>query len=362
MKKIQPYFNNLSNDEYCKYARHLILEQIGVNGQQKLKNSKILFIGAGGLSSPAMLYLAASGIGYIGIIENDIIEISNLNRQILYDNQDIKKHKIYTAKYKLKSINKDCKIITHSYTLNTNNAIEIIKYYHIIIDGSDNFITRYLIEKVCQKLHKIHIYGGIQTFEGQLSILNYKSGIQYSDIYPKDLNLTDKNCNNNGLLGVITGTIGILQATETTKIILGIGEILDNFITTYNLLSLSFNKIKIYPQKIIKQNQSTKKYKKNIFNILSNTKIKYIQDNNKKNILIIDIRENYEFTLNTTHLTKAINIPLNKIYIISTIKFLGEYHKKKLIILYCPTSYRSLIASNYLKYNKINHYILENYQ
>nr|QCI08067.1 Molybdopterin biosynthesis protein [Plumaria plumosa] len=236
---------NLREEEYTIYARHLILENIGINGQKRLKSSKILIIGAGGLGCPAILYLAALGIGYIGIIDEDRINRSNLSRQILFNQENNNQLKTICAKQRIQKINPQCKIITHSYKLTEYNAFEIIKYYNIIIDASDNFKTRYIINYTCYQLHKIHIYGGIQQFEGQISVFNYKSGPRYSDIYPKILNLKDFSCNLNGVLGIITGTIGILQATEAIKIILGVGKILHQDLLIYNSLYSSFKLIKV---------------------------------------------------------------------------------------------------------------------
>nr|QCI05375.1 Molybdopterin biosynthesis protein [Compsothamnion thuyoides] len=285
----------ISKIEYNLYARHLILNNIGIHGQKKLKKSKILIIGAGGLGCPAMLYLVASGIGYIGIIDEDLIEISNLNRQILYNTQDIHKTKVKCAKTKLQTINPECKIIKHTKKLNNLNAEEIIKYYNIIIDACDNFKTRYIIDKTCYKLNKIHIYGSIEQFNGQICIFNYKSGIRYSNLYPKELKIQDSSCIGNGILGVMTGIIGILQATEAIKIILGIGKTLENQLLIYNLLNLSFTCVKIYSknynQKLLPLNNINT-------NIISKSQLIYIKNITKINFNY-DIRE---YRIYDTHL------------------------------------------------------------
>nr|QCI08676.1 Molybdopterin biosynthesis protein [Sphondylothamnion multifidum] len=361
MSKFASYTSTLSNQEYSTYARHLILSNVGINGQKKLKNLKVLIIGAGGLGSPAMLYLVTAGVGYIGIIENDTIDVSNLNRQILYNRTEIKKPKIYTAKQKLTKINPYCKIITHAYKLNKINASSIIKYYHIIIDCSDNFNTRYISNTICYQLHKIYIYGGIQKFEGQIAIFNYQNGIKYDDIYPRNLKLNNNNlCNENGLLGVITGTIGILQATETLKITLGIGYFADNHILIYNLLFSSFKKIQIYPSKNLLYNYLPKNETKYTHNhlIISNNQLDYIKDKQIKKTILIDIRDNIIFTNNKTNKKKVINIPWSYLHLHHTIQFLKEYHKEKVLVIYCNTVYRSLLISNIFKYYKIKHYIL----
>lgn len=251
-------YNNLSKEEYKTYARHLILSKIGIRGQQRIKKARVLCIGAGGLGCPAILYLVRSGIGYLGIIDNDIVSLSNLHRQIIYKYEDINNLKTISTKYRIKNTYNNCKIYTYSYTLNINNAYNIIKEYDIIVDASDNFETRYIIDSICYILHKIHIYGAIENFEGQVSVFNYKNGPKYSDVYPKTLNLENYKCNNTGVLGVLTGTIGILQATEAIKIITGIGQVLSGYILIYNALNTSFKKIKIplrkYNIKTLKKN------------------------------------------------------------------------------------------------------------
>lgn len=344
---------NLSEDEYNMYAKHLILENVGLNGQKRLKKAKVLVIGAGGLGCPAILYLVTSGIGYIGIIDNDYVDLSNLNRQILYSINNTNEMKTKSAKNKIQAINKRCKIITHDYKLFDENALEVIQYYDIIVDANDNFKTRYIIDKLCYKLHKIHIYGAIQEFEGQIAVFNYKNNNRYSNIYPKQLNLISNNCNNHGVIGTITGNIGIMQATEAIKIILGIGKIINNKILRCNLLNISFYQTKIYNLK------KSQKLKKNFFfNEYLKKIISELEFNNLKKsfIVIIDIRQQNEFK--KKHISKSINIPISKIKMKKSLKLLQKYIKHKTIIIYCNQIYRSIIASYIIKNNSINHYIL----
>lgn len=350
----------LSKEEYTIYSKHLILDKIGLNGQKRLKQAKVLIVGAGGLGCPAILYLVTSGIGYIGIIDDDKINLSNLNRQILYNINDENQNKTLCAKKRLINIQSHCKIITHTYRLNEKNALELIQYYDVILDASDNFRTRYLIDKVCYKLHKIHIYGAIQQFEGQVSVFNYKNNNRYSYIYPETLNLPENNCNNYGVMGIVSGHIGIIQATEIIKIILGIGNITNQQLLICNLLKMSFKKIKIHNFKI--------KHQLSHPNILSNTLFfnknlsesqLYSSKNSKnKSQLILDVRSKYEFK--KKHINKSINIPLHKLKIKKTLHFIKNHNHRKNIIIYCKEIYRSLIASNILKNYNINHYILKN--
>ena len=239
--------NNILKHEYKKYSRQIILQNIGIHGQYRLKKSSVLIIGAGGLGCPAILYLAHSGIGHIGIIDSDSIDYSNLNRQILYNDTHISQLKSDIAKQSIKNCNQQCKLKTYNIKLDKYNSYSIIKLYDIILDCTDNFETRYIIDQVCFDLHKPHIYGAIQQFEGHISVFNYKNGIRYSDIYTNldTENVTNNTCTNLGVIGVITGTIGILQATEAIKIILGIGKIITDKLLTYNLLNTKFQAISL---------------------------------------------------------------------------------------------------------------------
>lgn len=348
-------YDFFSKEEYQTYARHLILNEIGINGQQRFKKAKILCIGAGGLGCPGLLYLAITGIGYLGIIDNDIISFSNLQRQILYTNKNIDNLKTISAKQKIQEINPFCKVNIYSNKLNINNAHELIKKYDLIIDASDNFTTRYIIDFICYKLHKPYIYGAIEKFEGQISVFNYKNGPRYSDIYPKNLKLEDKKCSNIGVLGVLTGIIGILQATEAIKIIAGVGEILSGKILVYDALNMSFKKIKI--NKIHKQT-SFSEYKiiqkRNII-LNINLKQKII---NQECIEIIDIRQRFEYKNN--HILKAINIPLKEIKYKHNLNYIRNLSVNKTIIIYCSHDSRSIIASNILNKYNIKHLRLYN--
>lgn len=343
----------LSKKEYKRYARHIILNEIGIQGQQRLKNAKILFIGAGGLACPGILYLAACGIGFIGIIDSDIISISNLQRQILYSDKDINKLKTETIQKKIHLINSECKIQIYSYRLNNNNASCIISNYDVIIDTSDNFSTRYIIDKTCYKLHKVHIYGAIQNFEGQVSVFNYKSGPKYSDLYPRNLNLDNKNCNDIGVIGVLPGIIGILQATEAIKIITGLGQILSGDLIVYNALDISLKRIKIQPHKITTlRSKISQQDNRNVISCAT------IKNKKKQQITFIDVRQKIEFQ--EKHIINAINIPLKELKYASSIKLLNNYSKNQIIIIYCSHNTRAIIASNILNQYKIKHYRLYN--
>nr|QCI04941.1 Molybdopterin biosynthesis protein [Callithamnion tetricum] len=348
------YNIHLSQKEYQRYSKHFILDQIGLQGQKRLKQAKILVIGAGGLGCPAMLYLISTGIGTIGIVDEDYIDISNLNRQILYDITNIKYQKNHVAKNKLSIINPNCNVITYTTKLNRNNALEIIKNYDVIIDCTDNFQARYIIDTTCYNLHKIHIYGAVDKFEGQMSVFNYKNKLRYSDIYKyyNTHNIEYGNCNNTGILSSITGIIGILQATEAIKIILGIGQIISGKLLTYNLLNCQMKIVPIYKYNITNKIRYYKNFISNIdYKIYKKSFSKHIN-----HIIIIDIRETYEFK--NKHLQYSLNIPLKYLYKNRTINFIKKYFTNKIILIYCTSKARSITCYNILKQNMIKSMII----
>jgi len=211
-----------NKEELVRYSRQLMLPEIGMKGQERLKNSKILVIGAGGLGCPALQYLSAAGIGTIGIIDFDTIELHNLHRQILYSTDDVGKLKAGTAAEKLKSQNPNVTFIVFNEMINEENAEKIISQFDIIIDGSDNFPTRYLVNDTCVKSNRPLVYGSIFKFEAQLAVFNYEDGKNLRDIFPEPPNPEDvPNCNENGVLGVVPGILGVYMANATIQIILG---------------------------------------------------------------------------------------------------------------------------------------------
>ena len=344
---------NLKKIEYQKYAKQIILENIGITGQKKLKKAKILIIGLGGLGCPALIYLATSGIGNIGIADNDIITTSNLNRQILYNTYNINQYKTDCAFSVIQQINQECKIQIHHEKLNTLNGYKIIQQYDIIIDATDNFKTRYLIDEICYKLHKIHIYGAILKYEGHISVFNYKDHLRYIDLYPKMLNLQELNCEDHGILGVMSGIIGILQATEAIKIILGVGRILSGKILKYNLLTTCFDTIKCNSQ--YKNVQNIYYNKNNYTNYILN--IEDISYYNNDESIVIDVRNTIDFQV--LHKNKAINIPAKYFQAKKTIDFIKFYHSIYTLILSCNKLSTSLSIAHLLNKYNIKTYILQ---
>lgn len=234
-----------SPQEYQHYQRHLILPQMGIAGQTKLKNAKVLVIGAGGLSCPMLLYLAAAGVGKIGIMDGDNIDVSNLHRQVLYDIKGVGKLKVEEAKRKLLLLNPHIEIETYPFFCKAENALPIFANYDIIADGSDNFATRYLVNDACVLTQKTLVYGAIHQFEGQVAVFNYRNekgffSSNYRDIFPTPPPAHSvPNCAEAGVLGVLPGIIGSIQALEVIKIITGIGECLANKLFIFDTLSFS---------------------------------------------------------------------------------------------------------------------------
>ncbi|MDP6965124.1 MAG: molybdopterin-synthase adenylyltransferase MoeB [Acidimicrobiales bacterium] len=236
----------LKPEQRNRYERHVSLPEIGEKGQQKLLDSRVAIIGAGGLGSPAALYLAAAGIGTIGIVDMDTVEESNLQRQILHSTETIGKNKVDSAEKTLSKLNPDVNIITYNTRLNKDNAIEIIENYDVVVDGTDNFQTRYLINDASVKTGIPVVHGSIFQYEGQITVFDPKNGPTYRDIFPEPpQNGTIPNCTEAGVLGVLPGIVGSIQALETIKLILEIGEGLSGRLIVFDALEMSFHEYKI---------------------------------------------------------------------------------------------------------------------
>ena len=236
----------LDQAEVQRYARHLIMPEVGVEGQKRLKASKVLCIGAGGLGSPLTLYLAAAGVGTIGLVDFDVVDVSNLQRQILHTTADIGRPKIDSAQEKLTAINPTVNVVRHEYPVDTSNALELFADYDVIVDGTDNFPTRYLVNDACVLLGKPNVYGSIFRFDGQASVFFPPHGPCYRCLYPEppppDL---VPNCAEGGVLGILPGLIGVVQATETVKLLLGAGKPLIGRLLLYDALDMSIREMKV---------------------------------------------------------------------------------------------------------------------
>ncbi|MES0491638.1 MAG: molybdopterin-synthase adenylyltransferase MoeB [Leptospirales bacterium] len=236
----------LTNEEIKRYSRHLIMPEVGMKGQQKLKGSSVLLIGAGGLGSPLGLYLAAAGIGHIGIVDFDVVDYSNLQRQVMYTTEDIGKSKAGISKERMQKMNPHIKITTYEVPFTAANALEISEDYDIIIDGTDNFPTRYLVNDVCVQTGKINIFGSVFRFDGQATVFAHKDGPCYRCLYPDPPPAgMVPSCSEGGVLGILPGIIGIMQATEAIKIITGEGKPLVGRLINFDALDMKFKELKI---------------------------------------------------------------------------------------------------------------------
>jgi len=236
----------LTNEEIKRYSRHLIMPEVGVDGQRRLKAGSVLCVGAGGLGSPAAMYLAAAGVGRIGIVDFDVVDYSNLQRQIIHGTSSIGKTKLESAKARLLDINPHVQVDTYETALSSENALELFAPYDVILDGTDNFPTRYLTNDACVLLGKPNAYGSIFRFEGQASVFGAKDGPCYRCLYPEPPppGLVP-SCAEGGVLGVLPGVIGVIQATEAIKLITGIGEPLIGRFMIYDALRMKFRELKL---------------------------------------------------------------------------------------------------------------------
>jgi len=354
----------LSLDEKERYKKHLTLKEIGFKGQLKLKNSSVICIGAGGLGSSVLLYLAAAGIGRIGIVDNDQVEKSNLQRQIIHETNTVGNLKINSAQERIKRFNPNIEVTTFNKRINSENIIEIIKDFDIICDCSDNFGTRYLINDACLILNKALVFGSVQGFEGQISVFNLnKKSPNLRDLLPESpVKNNIPSCEEFGVVGVSTGLIGILQVNEIIKIILKKGEILDGKIMIFDLLNMNIKTLNLKSDKLNKNIKNLSQfedfYKDN--ECQDNIKIKKINAKEfntlykaKLNkILLIDVREKEEF--NKCSIKGSISIPINNLEQKSHLEFIKQESLVKEIFTLCQLGKRSEKASKMLMKFKIS--------
>ena len=357
-------FNFLSNDEQERYQKHLNLKDIGFEGQLNLKNSSVLCIGAGGLGSSVLLYLAAIGIGKIGIVDNDRVEKSNLQRQIIHETNTIGNLKIDSARERIHRLNPNSELLTFAERINPKNALKLIREFDVICDCSDNFGTRYLINDSCLILNKPLVYGSVQGFEGQVSVFNLnKNSPNLRDLLPESpLKNAIPSCTEYGVAGVSTGLIGILQVNEIIKIILKKGEILDGQILIFNLLNINMKKLNLKSDQLNKQIKNLSQFEdfyydnecseKNIeINRINAEDFNSLYKAKRNNILLIDVREIEEFS--NSALEGSVSIPLSDLKEQSDIEFIQKESLNKEVFTICQTGKRSEIASKILSKFKI---------
>jgi adenylyltransferase/sulfurtransferase len=230
----------LTNDDLTRYSRQLIMPEVGVEGQRKLKAARVLCVGAGGLGSPALLYLTAAGVGTLGLVDFDVVDVSNLQRQILYDAGDVGRPKLAAARARLTALNPDLNLVTHETRLTSANALDILRHYDLVLDGADNFPTRYLVNDACVLLGKPNVHGSIFRFDGQASVFATRGGPCYRCLYPEPPPPgVVPSCAEGGVLGVLPGLIGTIQATEAIKLIIGAGESLAGRLPLFDALGMS---------------------------------------------------------------------------------------------------------------------------
>ena len=237
---------SLSNDEVARYSRHLIMPEVGMAGQLKLRSARALCIGAGGLGSPVALYLAAAGVGRIGIADFDVVDYSNLQRQIIHGTPDVGRSKLESAKSRLNALNPEVEVVMHEMALSSENALQLFADYDMVIDGTDNFPTRYLVNDACVMSGKPNVYGSIFRFEGQASVFATRGGPCYRCMFPEPPppGLVP-SCAEGGVLGVLPGIVGTIQATEAIKLILGEGESLIGRVLLVDALKMRFRELKV---------------------------------------------------------------------------------------------------------------------
>jgi adenylyltransferase/sulfurtransferase len=348
----------LTQEEILRYSRHLIMPEVGVEGQLKLKNASVLLVGAGGLGAPLGLYLAAAGIGRIGLVDFDTVDHTNLHRQIIHGTKDVGRRKLDSAADRMRDINPNVKLDLHELALTSENALQILRDYDIIVDGTDNFPTRYLVNDACVLLGKPNVYGSIFRFEGQATVFAYPGGPCYRCSYPEPPppGLVP-SCAEGGVLGILPGMIGVIQATETVKLIMGIGESLVGRLVRYDALEMRFREYKVrrdpecpvcgdhptirklidyqqfcgIPQQVTNQGE------------LDVTEVKQKIDRGD-DFLLIDVREPHEYQI--ASIPKAKLIPLGEVA-----RRLNEIDPDAEIVVHCKSGGRSAKAVEILRQN-----------
>lgn len=352
----------LNKQEYERYSRHLILPEVGLEGQKRLKAASVLCVGTGGLGSPLLLYLAAAGVGRIGIVDFDVVDHSNLQRQVIHGTSWVGKPKIESAKNRILEINPFCQVDLYETRVSSENAIAIATPYDIIIDGTDNFPTRYLMNDVSVLLNKPNVYGSIFRFEGQATVFNYEGGPNYRDLYPEPPPPgMVPSCAEGGVLGVLPGVIGCIQATEAIKIILGQGTTLSGRLLLYNALDMTFRQLKLRPNpvrpvidKLIDYEQfcgipqaKAEEAEQQKIPEMTVTELKKLIDSGAKDFVLLDVRNPNEYQI--AQIPGSVLVPLPDIEHgqgVAKVKELLNGHR---LIAHCKMGGRSAKALGILK-------------
>ena len=361
---------NLSRDEILRYSRHLIMPEVGIQGQQKLKDAGILLIGAGGLGSPLGLYLAAAGVGRLGIVDFDTVDFTNLQRQILHRTEDVGRPKVESAKERIAGVNPQVQVTTYQTLISRDNVLELIRDYDIVIDGTDNFQTRYLVNDACVFQHKPNIYGSIFRFEGQATVFAPGSGPCYRCLYPEPPPPgMVPSCAEGGVLGVLPGIIGVIQATEAIKLILGVGEPLIGRLLLYNALTMQFRQVTLkrnpdcpvcgdHPtitelidyEAFYGLGRGEQAQAEQTDHDLEPEQVKQILDQDDR-VVLLDVREPHEYDI--VRIEGAKLIPLSELHLRA-----NELDTADTIITYCHHGHRSVQAIKTLEhfgFKKLKH-------
>ena len=353
----------LHPEEYERFSRHLILPEIGLEGQKRLKAASVLCIGTGGLGSPLLLYLAAAGIGRIGIVDFDIVDKSNLQRQVIHGTSWVGKPKIESAKNRILEINPFCQVDLYETRISAENALKIMEPYDVVGDGTDNFPTRYLVNDACVLLNKPNVYGSIFRFEGQATGFNYEGGPNYRDLYPEPPPPgMVPSCAEGGVLGILPGMIGVIQATETVKIVTGKGTTLSGRLLLYNSMDMTFRELKLRPNPVrpvieelidyeqfcgIPQAQAAEAEEKAAVPEMTVKELKALLDTKGDEVLLLDVRNPHEWDI--AQIPGAVLVPLPDIEDgegVEKVKSLLNGHE---LVVHCRSGVRSAKALGILK-------------
>ena len=341
----------LTKEEVARYSRHLIIPDVGMDGQKRLKNAKVLVVGAGGLGSPALLYLAAAGVGTLGIVEFDEVDESNLQRQIIHGQSDVGRPKAESARDSIAEINPFVKVNLHQVHLTSDNALDIFSGYDLIVDGTDNFATRYLVNDAAVLLGKPYVWGSIFRFEGQVSVFWEENGPQYRDLYPEPPPPgMVPSCAEGGVLGVLCASIGSIMVTEAIKLITGIGETLLGRLMVYDALEMTYRTIKIRKDpngekitELIDYDAFCGVVSDEAQNAAAGHTITPLELKQKidahENFLLVDVREPHEFEI--VRIPGSVLIPKDRIL---SGEALAELPQDKPLVLHCKSGARSAEA------------------
>ncbi|MDP6115984.1 MAG: molybdopterin-synthase adenylyltransferase MoeB [Planctomycetota bacterium] len=344
---------NLSNEEIFRYSRHLIMPEVGLEGQQKLKDASVLCVGTGGLGSPLLLYLAAAGVGKLGIMDFDVVDNTNLQRQVIHGTKDVGRPKLDSAKETILDINPFAEVELYETRLTSDNALEILRDYDVIADGTDNFPTRYLVNDACVLLGKPNVYGSIFRFEGQASVFDATRGPNYRDLYPEPPPPgMVPSCAEGGVFGVLPGIIGVIQATEAIKLITGIGEPLIGRLMIYDALAMSFTELKLRKDPNAPEIKELIDYEhfcgmeelpviESIADVQLTVEDLKTKIDNNEDMLLVDVREPHEWEI--CHIDGARLVPLSQFT-----NEINQLNSAQEIVLLCHKGIRSLKALQFL--------------